>query len=87
MLKLMFVLGLAALAWAALGALDWILGIGIFGAVFGVIAAAFGIVLGVLGAVFGVIAGVLGVVLGVLGVILIPFLILAGIVALFKAAF
>jgi hypothetical protein len=87
MFKLIVVLGLAALAWCALATLDWILGIGVFAAVFGVIAAAFGIVLGVLGAVFGIVAGVLGGVFGVLVVALLPVLLLVGIVALLKAAF
>lgn len=87
MLKLMFILFLAVIVWSAFGALDWILGMGIFGAVFGLVGAVFGVVLGVLGAAFGIVAGVFGAVIGVVAIAFIPILILLGIVALFKAAF
>lgn len=87
MLKLLFVLGVALAAYVVVGAIDWILGIGLFAAVFGVIAAVFGVIVGVLGAVFGVVAGVLGVVFGILVVAIIPVLIVVGLVALLKTAF
>ena len=87
MFKLFLVLGLAAIACAGLAVLHAVMGIGVFGAVFGIIAGAFGLVLGVLGAVFGAVVGVLGLVAGVLVVALLPILLLVGLVALIKAAF
>ena len=87
MLKLILVFGLAALVWTMFVALDWVLGIGVFAAVFAVIAAAVGVVFGIVGAIFGVVAGVLGAVLGVLALVLLPIFILVGLVKLFKAAF
>jgi len=80
MFRLFVLLGLVALACTGLAVLHAVIGIGVFGAVFGV-------VLGVLGAVFGAVVGVLGLVAGVLTVALVPILVLVGLVALIKAAF
>ena len=87
MFKLFIVLLLALVAWSAVGALDWILGFGVFAVVFGVVGAVIGVVVGVLGAVFGVVVGVFGAVIGVFAIVLVPLLILAGVVALLRTAF
>ena len=86
MFRLLLVLAVASFAWLMLAGLDWVFGLGILGAIVGMIAGVFGAVIAVAAGLFGVLAGLFGVILGLGSILVIPAMIIMGLVLLFRVA-
>ena len=86
MLKFVVISVVALLALMTFTICDLVLGLGLFGGIFGAAVGALGGVVGLVVGAFGVLVGLIAGLVGVGMVLALPVLIIAGIVMLFKAA-